>query len=39
MAENREIEEVEESGEGEYVTRSELESMLDTKLEGLMSKL
>jgi hypothetical protein len=39
MAENTEIEEVEESGESEYVTRSELESMLDTKLEGLMSKL
>jgi C-terminal processing protease CtpA/Prc len=39
MTENTEIEEVEESSEGEYVTRSELESMLDTKLEGLMSKL
>ena len=38
MAKNIEVENVEEFNESEYVTRSELESLLDTKLEGFVSQ-
>ena len=38
MTENIEFEENEESGESQYVTRDELESMLDTKFESFIDR-
>ena len=38
MTENTEFEEIEESGENQYVTRDELEGLLDSKFESFIDR-